>query len=202
MPERSVEDRLREEYFDLLPDVRHVAEHLETEVRHRVLPILRRLDKYEQLSVTSRIKECDSALEALRRRQEGDTFDRDRPDLYTLTALNDLAAIRVLAFPRKLLLEIDAILREQFFNWTPDPVPGIDEDGEPLAFKYHGFCEASAKVKGEIQIVSVLVGLFWEVEHSAIYKPSPQFKHIPRSPEMRDRTDEVYRALRSFEETL
>jgi ppGpp synthetase/RelA/SpoT-type nucleotidyltranferase len=202
MPERSVEDRLREEYFDLLPDIRHVAEHLETEVRHSVLPILRRLDRYEQLSVRSRIKECDSALEALRRRQEGDTFDRDRPELYTLTALNDLAGVRVLAFPRELLLEIDAELRGQFPIWTPDPVPGIDENGKPLAFKYHGFCEASSDVKGEVQIVSMLIGLFWEVEHSAIYKPAPQFKYIPRSPEMRDRTAEVYRALRSFEETL
>ena len=30
MAERSVEDRLPEEYFDLLPDVRQVAELLET----------------------------------------------------------------------------------------------------------------------------------------------------------------------------
>ena len=97
MAERTVEDRLREEYFDLLSDIRHVAEYLETKVRHRALPILRSLDKYEQLSVKSRVKECDSAVEALRRRQEGATFDRDRPDLYTLTALNDLAGVRVLA---------------------------------------------------------------------------------------------------------
>ena len=33
MAERSIQDRLREEYFDLLADVRRVAELLETEVR-------------------------------------------------------------------------------------------------------------------------------------------------------------------------
>jgi ppGpp synthetase/RelA/SpoT-type nucleotidyltranferase len=107
MVERTIEDRLREEYFDLLPDIRRVTEHLETEVRHCVLPMLGVLDKYEQLNVASRVKACDSALEALRRRQEGATFDRDRPELYTLTDLNDLAGVRVLVFPRIRLIEVD-----------------------------------------------------------------------------------------------
>ena len=82
---RTVEDRLREEYFDLLPDARRVREELEAEVRHALLPISSRLDKYERrLVVTSRIKDCESALEALRRRQEGATFDPDRVQSYTL----------------------------------------------------------------------------------------------------------------------
>jgi ppGpp synthetase/RelA/SpoT-type nucleotidyltranferase len=84
MAGRTVEDRLREEYFDLLPDARRVLEELETEVRHVLLPISSRLDRYERLVVTSRIKDCESALEALRRRQEGATFDPDRVQSYTL----------------------------------------------------------------------------------------------------------------------
>ena len=66
MPERSVEDRLREEYFNLLPDIRRVAEQLETEVLYRVLPVSLKLDGHERLVVKSRIKECESAVEALR----------------------------------------------------------------------------------------------------------------------------------------
>lgn len=202
MAERTVEDRLREEYFDLLPDIRRVAEHLETEVRHHVLPISVKLDKYERLSVRARVKECDSALEALRRRQEGATFDRDRPEFYTLTTLNDLAGVRVLAFPPRRLREIDQELRKRFPHWTSDPVPGADDAGDPLAFKYNGFCEASLKVRGELQIVSMLIGLFWEVEHSVVYKPTPQLKGVVRSLEMQERTQDVYRALRDFEVTL
>ncbi len=57
MAERTVEDRLREEYFELLPAIKRVAEELETEVRHCLLPICSRLDQYEQLVITSRIKE-------------------------------------------------------------------------------------------------------------------------------------------------
>lgn len=87
MVERSVEDRLREEYFELLPDIRRVAEHIEAKVKYCLLPISRNLDKYERLGVTSRIKDCESAIDALRRRPqaEGRTFDRTRPEKYTLT---------------------------------------------------------------------------------------------------------------------
>lgn len=112
--ERTIEDRLREEYFELLPVVGRVAAELEAEVRYAVLPICRRLDKYERLLVTSRIKECESALDALRRRQQGGTFDRDRPALYTLANLNDLAGVRVLVCPKGRLPEIDQELRKRF----------------------------------------------------------------------------------------
>jgi ppGpp synthetase/RelA/SpoT-type nucleotidyltranferase len=174
MAERTIEDRLREEYFDLLPEIRRVAEHLEAEVKYFVLPISRRLDKYEQIVITSRIKECESSLEALRRRQQGATFDRNYPNNYSLTSLNDLAGVRVLAFPRSCLIEINQELRKRFKDWQADPVPGHDKVNDPLAFKYYGYCEAaSRKIRGELQIVSMLTGLFWEVEHAAIYKPTP-----------------------------
>jgi hypothetical protein len=198
--ERTVEDRLRQEYFELLPEIRRVVEHLEAEVRHCVLPLSLKLDDYERLVVTSRVKECESALDALRRRQEGATFDRDRPELYTLSSLNDLAGVRVLAFPRSRLREIDQQLRERFPSWVPDPVPGPPANDEPLAFKCYGYCEASQTVRGEFQVVSILTGLFWEVEHSAIYKPTPRLKGIAGHYRMRERTLDVYRALQAFEE--
>jgi len=65
-------------------------------------------------------------------------------------------------------------LVNQFPEWSPDPVPSDDEDGEP-----HGYCQASERIKGEIQIVSMLIGLFWEVEHSAIYKPASELSVRP-----------------------
>jgi hypothetical protein len=200
MEKRTIEDRLREEYFQLLPDIRRVAEHVETEVRYCVLPIRGTLDMYERLVVTSRIKDCESALDSLRRRQEGATFDRDHATLYTLTSLNDLAGVRVLAFPRGRLTEVDQALRERFPDWQADPVPGFVESDQPLAFKYHGYCQASTQVRGEFQIVSMLTGLFWQVEHSAIYKPDPKLRGVARSLVMQQRTREVLDTLRAFEE--
>lgn len=99
---RTVEDRLREEYFQLLPQIRRVAGQLESQINYHLLSIVNELEEYEQLLVKSRIKECESAVDALRRRQEGATFDNDGTTRYTLTSLNDLAGVRVLVFPRGL----------------------------------------------------------------------------------------------------
>jgi len=201
MTERTVEDRLREEYFTLLPDARLVLEELKAEVGYCLLPLLKKLERHEKITVISRIKECESALGALRRRQEGAIFDPNRAGEYSLKALNDLAGVRVLAFPRTRWAEVNGLLRQhsQFTRWTSDPVLPTpnDPDTQPLAFKYHGYCSRNGVVRAELQIAPMLVGLFWDVEHSAIYKPSPQFKGVLAG--MNERTNKVYEALKEFE---
>lgn len=184
MNKRTVEDRLREEYFALLPEAMRVLEELEAKVRYSLLALSTTVDRQERLVVSSRIKDCESALGALRRRQEALTFDPDRTDLYSLTALNDLAGVRVLAFPRSRLMEVNGNLSQQFSSWTPDPIQAADRGEEPLAFKYHGYCSRSSRIRAELQIVPMLIGLFWEVEHSAMYKPTPRLKSVVESLEM------------------
>ncbi len=200
MTQRTIEDQLRAEYFELLSKATLVVQELETEVRFAVLSLSLELSPYERLRVTSRIKECQSAIEALRRRQEGATFDRSLPEQYSLTSLNDLAGVRVLVFPRSRIEEVDSILRGKFASWTSDPVPDPRDNKTPLARKYHGYCSSSETVRGELQIVPLLTGLFWEVEHSALYKPTPELRGIERSLEMRERTGEVLDRLRAFED--
>jgi ppGpp synthetase/RelA/SpoT-type nucleotidyltranferase len=197
--ERTIEDRLREEYFVLLPEIRRVVEQLEAEVRYHVLPITKGLETYERLVVKPRIKECESAVDALRRRQEAATFNQDRPELYTLADLNDLAGIRVLVFPRSRLTEVDEVLRNRtpFTSWNSDPV---EDDGELTASTYSGYCNQSDRIKGEYQIVPMLTGLFWEVEHSAMYKPTPKLRGVTRLDEMQQRYKEVLKALKAFEQ--
>jgi ppGpp synthetase/RelA/SpoT-type nucleotidyltranferase len=177
--QRTVEDRLREEYFTLLPDIRSVVDELEAEVKHCLIPICLQLDPFERLVVKSRVKDCESALESVRRRQEGATFDRGQPELYSLASLNDLAGVRVLAFPHSRLAEADRRLRERFPSWIADPVPGHSENDDPLALTYFGYCRASDRIRAEFQIVPMLTALFWEVEHSVMYKPSPSLKAWP-----------------------
>ena len=46
----------------------------------------------------------------------------------------------------------------------------------------------------------MLVGLFWQVEHSTIYKPSPQLKGVSQSLAMKERNSAVLNALKAFEE--
>ena len=194
---RTIEDRLRAEYFDLLPEIRRVAEQLEAEIRYHLLPLSKQLKNHERLLVTARVKDCESALQKLRRDLQFATFDRDQPEQYSLTSLKDLAGIRVLAFPRGQLNEIDSVLRT-IFHWNSDPVMGDGE--EVLALKYSGYCTASSQIMGEYQIVSLLIGLFWEVEHSVMYKPDPDLRGVAKHPKMVKERTSVLKSLKSFEE--
>jgi len=72
-----------------------------------------------------------------------------------------LAGVRVLAFPHSRLAEADRKLRERFQTWTADPVRGYDENDEPLALTYFGYCRASDRIRAEFQIVPMLTALFW-----------------------------------------
>jgi ppGpp synthetase/RelA/SpoT-type nucleotidyltranferase len=146
--------------------------------------------------VKRRVKDCESAIEALRRRQEGATFNRDQPELYSLTSLKDLAGVRVLAFPPRRLDDIGARLRERFPFWDSD---SVRDDDSHLAHKYSGYCRSGDAIKAEYQIVSMLTGLFWEVEHSAMYKPAPRFRGVVQSLQMVRRRTAVLEALRAFE---
>ena len=194
----KVEDLLREEYFDLLPEIRRVVWQVEAEIRCQTLPILQALKPYEQLTVKSRVKDCESAVKALRRRQEGGTFDAGKSKIYSLLDLPDLAGVRVLAFPRSRVIEADNALQSIFQDWISDPIPD-GQDGV-LAPKYSGRrLDVSSRVRAEYQVVPMLIGLFWEVEHSAIYKPAPALKGRAESDPMKELNKEVVAALSRFE---
>jgi len=194
MPERTPEDRLREEYFDLLPQIRRVAWYLEAEIRYHTREIFQRLKPYEQLVIKSRVKECESAVKTLRDRQEGRTFDPDKLKGYSLLRLPDLAGVRILVFPNARVVEVDHLLREHFQGWTYKPVK--DDTGVAIAPKYWGYCDKVCnKVRGEYHVVPMLLGLFWEVEHSAMYK----FKAVAEFKEMKKHRADVEHALSRFE---
>jgi hypothetical protein len=48
MRTRTVEDRLREEYFDILPEIHRVAEYIEAVTKYNLLTILQDLRKFEK----------------------------------------------------------------------------------------------------------------------------------------------------------
>ena len=161
---------------------------------------MRDLESHEKVVVTSRVKDCESAIAALQRRPE--YFKPDDPDWEppSLRALKDLAGVRILAFPRRRVLEIDEALRRRFPDWTSDPVPSIPGAANLLALKYHGLCHAQCRVRAEIQLLSMLIGLFWEVEHGALYKPGERLRHIEISERMQGHYADVIRALSHFED--
>ena len=92
MTQRTVDDRLREEYFLLSPDIKRVLRQLQTDVTYLLLEPVLDLKHHERIHIEARAKECDSAIDALRRREEARQFDEDDAARYTLTSLPDLAA--------------------------------------------------------------------------------------------------------------
>ncbi|MCG8553798.1 MAG: hypothetical protein MJD61_00695 [Proteobacteria bacterium] len=198
MSARTVEDRLREQYADILPDVRRALTELEARVRYAIMPIALELKaRYEQLVIRRRIKDCESAVAALRRRQEGKLFDPESSDDYSLVSLRDLAGLRVLVFPSGRIESVTSALSRVFPDWSEDHVRGEAEN--VIAHKFFGHCQGNDKIICEYQVVPMLVGLFWEVEHAAIYKPDQRLVGVTREPKMREKTQAVLAALTEFE---
>jgi ppGpp synthetase/RelA/SpoT-type nucleotidyltranferase len=200
MTHRTIDDQLRAEYFELLPHIRRVADEVETEVRYLLIPVMRDLESHEKIVIKSRVKDCESAIGAIRRRPEYFRLDAPEPERPTLQSLKDLAGIRVLAFPKCRVIEINEVLRDRFGSWTADPVPPIAGTTNLLALKYHGFCNRYCQVRAEIQLMSMLIGMFWEVEHGALYKPGERLRQVEISVKMQRHYTQVIRALSSFEE--
>jgi len=197
---RTVEDRLRAEYFELIPDMQRTLVALEADVRHHLLSVMIALNRYEQVRIVARLKECESAVDSLRRRQEARVFDPEKLEEYSLSSLRDLVAVRVLVFPSYRREQVHTALLPLLKDWTSDPVPGIEPGDSPLALKYYGRCSsACTNLTAEVQIVSSLIGSYWEVEHSALYKTSPNLQGVIRSPSMKARQQAVLSALHEFE---
>jgi hypothetical protein len=104
-----------------------------------------------------------------------------------------------MAFPERRVSDARSALEATLSTWTADPVPAIDTLGTPLALKYFGKWSSDARITAEVQIVSLLIGLFWEVEHAAIYKPNPDLRGVIASSSVIRKRDEVLNALHEFE---
>jgi len=197
-----VEDRLREEYFLLAPEIKRVLHQLQTDVAYLLLPVTLDLKHHERIHVEARAKDCDSAINALRRREEARQFDEDAPSRYTLTSLPDLVGLRVMVFPKSRFDDVHTRLRARYAEWSSDPVK-IGTPPKFRAWKYHGFCSTSALVRAELQIVPMLTGLFWQIEHDAFYKPrDPVLAGAARKPVVRDRWERVYDVFDELEDVL
>ncbi len=127
---RIVEGRLREEYFGLLPAMQRTLIAIETEVRYTLLPATLALDRSERIVVKSRLKDCESAVDALRRRQLFGGFDEDDPDQYSITSLPDLVGVRVLTFPHRYQEVVRQALWPRISEWEADHVRGIQPQEE------------------------------------------------------------------------
>lgn len=197
---RKPEDMLREEYFLLLPDIRRTLMELEARIRHTLIEAMRDLEQHERIEIRSRIKDCERAIDSLRRRQPTRAFEASKP--HTLLDLKDLAGARIAVFPRKLMRRIDDLLKNELHSlgqWDDDHI-FVEPWPEPLILKYRGILSPNLAIVAEYQIAPLLITYFWEVEHDAIYKPSPELRSAEKF--MHDQIKNVYRVLTEFEDSF
>jgi hypothetical protein len=102
--------------------------------------------------------------------------------------------VRILAFPAELRVRVNETLLAEFPDWTPAPFR------EPeLGFKYYGLTPVSPTITAEYQILPSLVGMFWDLEHSAIYKPMPAFAGLREHLDLKEKRARSLQALMDFE---
>lgn len=71
MNKLTTEDRLRQEYFELLPELLKIQQLMEAKIKWYLKGMIYNFDKkYQRIEVVSRIKDCDSAIETLKRKQK------------------------------------------------------------------------------------------------------------------------------------
>jgi ppGpp synthetase/RelA/SpoT-type nucleotidyltranferase len=189
---KKIEDILREEYFKLLPRMVKIHRLVDTKVRWYLKSVTYHLKNYQRIEIESRIKECDSAITSLRNKQELGIFDSNKQ--YSLTSLKDLVGARVLIFPPSLINPVNKIIVSKFHDWKSDH----EKHGVMNIRKYNGYVQ-NKTIRSEIQIVSMLTGLFWQVEHFSLYKPDPMYKGIKGNLKMERLYREVLNKLAEFE---
>jgi len=197
---RLREEYLREEYFRLLPDIRKILEEMEAKINYALVSIKKKLKNHERIEIQSRVKDCESAINAFLRmkREEGRKNFLGLDEEYSLLELKDLAGIRVLVFPKRLMKKVDKQILNIFRDWNYDPITR-DDPSEIIVDKYFGYIDPKIKIYGEYQIVPMLVGLFWHVEHAVLYKPEPELKFITSKLSFRQKREAIYDAFDEFE---
>ena len=196
---RTIEDSLREEYFRIIPLLERIYGHAEAYLLNILLSFRDAQQPYDKIELKKRIKSCDSAIDALRRRQEARLFDCEKENSYSLLQLHDLVGFRILAFPRALLESINSKIFSELEGWHSDPVYADEQKELLYMYKYDGFLRQNDPVAIEIQVMPMLIGLFSDVEHDALYKPKEEYKNINRALEMRQLKEEVVKSLNAFE---
>lgn len=197
---KDLESNIRKSYHELLPVLKKIESLLVSKVQWYLRSEKFNLKEYERISVESRIKSCDSSLEKLVKKypapgQEGSNIRRyiNTSNDFSLDKLSDLVGIRILVFPSSKILRIQKIISREF-SWKLDP--------EFFAFgsQFQGRLRGCKKIGCEIQIIPMLIGKFWDVEHFVRYKPHPSYRfRIKNDTEINDLSKDIYELLENFQ---
>lgn len=195
--EKSIINTLRDEYYNILPSLEAANTQINLEISCLLKVIICDLKPHQRIRVITRIKECESAINALRRRKESRTFESNGD--YSLKTLPDLVGARILYFSNDIRTEIDTKLKNHFKGWAENPIKiKVSENNSIDIMKYYGKFD-KYEFNSEYQIVPMLISSFWDIEHALLYKPHPNHKSIKNSVFMKVKYNKVIKSLYEFE---
>ena len=153
----EIEKWIQEEYKNLRPALNKLRKKVKKEIRTCLSDFTQSLEPWQRIEIRSRIKECNSAIDSLRKR-----------NFHTLNDLVDLVGIRIVVFPASLAEKVEGVLIDYFKTLVPDHYFYAKNE---IAFrKYNGLTDDTTKIKCEIQIMPEILYSLVEVEHDFFYK--------------------------------
>lgn len=198
------EARLKHEYEELLPKMKKLQSLLDASLRWYLKDEMVSLTHSERIDISSRFKNCESAINKLKRilrnKKEGESKSSIDPNhYYSLTKLKDLVGIRISVFPASKVKIFRQLIADKFADWQEDVDP---KHSEISFYKFHGLLPHPEynDIKCEIQIVPMLIGKFWDVEHFMLYKPKPADKNASEHAQMAHIKEDIYGKFKEFEE--
>lgn len=192
----DIESQLQLEYLKIANKLYKAQEYIEIEIKHTIKTQLLKAVHANKILISSRVKDCNSAIISLKKKEEGRVF-RDNKQ-YSITQLNDLIGIRVSVFPLTLLELVKTPLLdyldsnfEKQFQTDHTTIEKYD------IYKYRGIHNQFSEFKCEIQLIPMLISKFWDIEHDVFYKPASPHD----APPMKDAYYAVINSLYNFERT-
>ena len=170
------------EYSNKIEKFKKIEEKLYFEVCHFLSDDKYNLNEFQHIEITSRIKSYSSAEKKLRNQLELTAHDKS-----SIFDLDDIIGIRISVFPLTLLRNIEKKLDEKFKSWKKEK----SCHGRYSVYKHRSNYE---KANCEIQLVPMLVGKFWDVEHSVIYKSK-----LSKNEDLNKSYDVIINALHDYE---
>ncbi len=192
----DVESRLQLEYLKVASALYKAKEYIEIEIKHTIKTQLLEAVHANKILISSRVKDCNSAITALKKKEEGRVFRDGRQ--YSITQLNDLIGLRISVFPLTLLELVQSPLLSYLENNFEQPFQTDHTTIENYdIYKYRGIHNQFSEFNCEIQLIPMLISKFWDTEHDVFYKPASPHD----APPMKEAYDAVIKSLYSFEKT-
>lgn len=192
----DIESQLQLNYLKIANELFQAKEYIEIEIKHTLKTLLLEPVHANKILISSRVKDCNSAITSLKMKEEGGVFRDDKK--YLITQLNDLVGLRISFFPLTLLERVKPQLLSYLKNNFEQTVEPDDSSiGNYNIYKFRGIHNKFSKFACEIQLIPMLISKFWDVEHDAFYKPANPHD----APPMKKAYDKVIESLYDFEKT-